>query len=171
MIPTDRIMIGLDKLGIIKHIIKASMEKEATIKIICPVSEKNIKLRNKINEEAPSIKILNAENNSFFCMCIIYRMKILGIEIRHSDTDSFSKAIDFALYSTRKLAVNSFRSIFDILWNERVLNEKLKANDKTQKDFINIAAHELRTPIPRSSAYRRFFVTESWKGSYNKIRS
>ena len=147
LIPTDRIMIGLDKLGIIKHIIKASMEKEATIKIICPVSEKNIKLRNKINEEAPSIKILNAENNSFFCMCIIDRMKILGIEIRHSDTDSFSKAIDFALYSTRKLAVNSFRSIFDILWNERVLNEKLKANDKTQKDFINIAAHELRTPI------------------------
>lgn len=147
LIPTDRIMIGLDKLGIIKNIIKTSMEKEATIKIICPVSEKNIKLINKINEEAPSIKILNAENNSFFCMCIIDRMKILGIEIRHSDTDSFSKAIDFALYSTRKLAVNSFRSIFDILWNERVLNEKLKANDKAQKDFINIAAHELRTPI------------------------
>ena len=147
LIPTDRIMIGLDKLGIIKHIIKASMEKEARIKIICPVSEKNIKLINKINEEAPSIKILNAENNSFFCMCIIDRMKILGIEVRHSDTDSFSKAIDFALYSNRKLAVNSFRSIFDILWNERVLNEKLKANDKAQKDFINIAAHELRTPI------------------------
>lgn len=80
-------------------------------------------------------------------MCIIDRIKILGIEVRHSDTDSFSKAIDFALYSNRKLAVNSFRSIFDILWNERVLNEKLKANDKAQKDFINIAAHELRTPI------------------------
>ena len=147
LIPTDRIMIGLDKLGIIKNIIKTSMEKEATIKIICPVSEKNIKLINKINEEAPSIKILNAENNSFFCMCIIDRIKILGIEVRHSDTDSFSKAIDFALYSNRKLAVNSFRSIFDILWNERVLNEKLKANDRAQKDFINIAAHELRTPI------------------------
>ena len=147
LIPTDRIMIGLDKLGIIKNIIKTSMEKEATIKIICPVSEKNIKLINKINEEAPSIKILNAENNSFFCICIIDRIKILGIEVRHSDTDSFSKAIDFALYSNRKLAVNSFRSIFDILWNERVLNEKLKANDKAQKDFINIAAHELRTPI------------------------
>lgn len=80
-------------------------------------------------------------------MCIIDRIKILGIEVRHSDTDSFSKAIDFALYSNRKLAVNSFRSIFDILWNERVLNEKLKANDKAQKDFINIAAHELKTPI------------------------
>ena len=45
LIPTDRIMIGLDKLGIIKHIIKASMEKEATIKIICPVSEKKHKTK------------------------------------------------------------------------------------------------------------------------------
>jgi signal transduction histidine kinase len=26
-------------------------------------------------------------------------------------------------------------------------NEQLKANDKMQKEFINIAAHELRTPI------------------------
>ena len=42
------------------------------------------------------------------------------------------------------VTVNSFRSIFDILWNEQVLNEKLKTNDKAQKDFINIAAHELR---------------------------
>ena len=73
--------------------------------------------------------------------------KILGIEVRHLDTDDFSKTIDFSLYSNRKLAVNSFRSVFDILWKERMLNEQLKANDKAQKDFINIAAHELRTPI------------------------
>jgi signal transduction histidine kinase len=26
-------------------------------------------------------------------------------------------------------------------------NEQLKVNDKMQRDFINIAAHELRTPI------------------------
>ena len=66
--------------------------------------------------------------------------KILGIEVRHLDTDDFSKTIDFALYSNRKLAVNSFRSVFDILWKERMLNEQLKVNDKAQKDFINIAA-------------------------------
>jgi two-component system, OmpR family, sensor histidine kinase VicK len=147
LVPNDRALIGLDKLGIINYIIKASMEKETAIKIICPVSEKNIKLLNRINEDAPSIKILNAENSSFFSICIIDSEKILGIEVRHLDTDDFSKTIDFALYSNRKLAVNSFRSVFDILWKERMLNEQLKANDKAQKDFINIAAHELRTPI------------------------
>jgi signal transduction histidine kinase len=29
----------------------------------------------------------------------------------------------------------------------QIANEQLKINDKTQKDFVNIAAHELRTPI------------------------
>jgi signal transduction histidine kinase len=32
-------------------------------------------------------------------------------------------------------------------WVQSDLYEQLKINDKMQKDFINIAAHELRTPI------------------------
>ena len=41
----------------------------------------------------------------------------------------------------------AFRSIFELLWNERVLNEELKNTETMQKEFIDIAAHELRTPI------------------------
>jgi two-component system sensor histidine kinase VicK len=33
-----------------------------------------------------------------------------------------------------------------LLWNERILNEQLKTNDKIKKEFINIASHEIRTP-------------------------
>ena len=65
----------------------------------------------------------------------------------------FSKTIDFAIYSNRKLTVNSFKSIFDLLWNERILNDQLKINDKIQKEFINIAAHELRTPAQAILGY------------------
>jgi two-component system, OmpR family, sensor histidine kinase VicK len=43
--------------------------------------------------------------------------------------------------------VNSFRSIFELLWNQHTINEELKRADMMQKQFINIAAHELRTPI------------------------
>jgi signal transduction histidine kinase len=35
-----------------------------------------------------------------------------------------------------------------LLWNERTLNEELKRAHKMQKEFIGVAAHELRTPIP-----------------------
>ena len=33
-----------------------------------------------------------------------------------------------------------------MLWNERFLNEQLKLHDKMQKEFINIASHEMKTP-------------------------
>ena len=42
--------------------------------------------------------------------------------------------------------VSFFRSVFELLWNERFLNEQLKLHDKMQKEFINIASHEMKTP-------------------------
>lgn len=147
LISNEATLIGLDKVGIIDQIIKASMEKEIVTRIICPYSEKNVKVLNRINELAPSIKIINAEYDSLFSMCVIDRDKILGIEVRDLDTDNLSNAVNYSLYSNRKLAVNSFSSIFDVLWKERMLNEQLKANDKVHRDFVNIAAHELRSPI------------------------
>jgi signal transduction histidine kinase len=37
--------------------------------------------------------------------------------------------------------------MFESLWEQAELYEKLKSHEKMQKEFINIAAHELRTPI------------------------
>jgi signal transduction histidine kinase len=61
--------------------------------------------------------------------------------------DKFSEAAGLVIYSNRKTTVDSFKSVFELLWNERVLVEELKRADKMQKEFINITAHELRTPI------------------------
>nr|MDQ3975418.1 HAMP domain-containing histidine kinase [Thermoproteota archaeon] len=43
--------------------------------------------------------------------------------------------------------VLSYDSMFESLWKQTQLNEELKCNEKMQKEFINIAAHELRTPV------------------------
>jgi two-component system sensor histidine kinase VicK len=37
--------------------------------------------------------------------------------------------------------------MFETLWKQTEMYEQLKIHDKMQKEFINIAAHELRTPI------------------------
>jgi signal transduction histidine kinase len=37
--------------------------------------------------------------------------------------------------------------MFESLWKQTELYEELKSNEKLQKEFINIAAHELRTPV------------------------
>ena len=152
-LPNNKAIVRIDNLGIIDYIIKASIEKRASIKIICPLSEENMKILSRINKEAPSIRILNSEINSLFGMCIVDGEKLLRTEIRESNTDDFSKTIDFAIYSNRKLTVNSFRSVFELLWNERLLNEQLKLSDKMQNEFINIVAYELRTPVQAILGY------------------
>jgi two-component system, OmpR family, sensor histidine kinase VicK len=52
-----------------------------------------------------------------------------------------------AIYSNSKKGTASFKSIFDILWEQTDLYEQLKLHDKMQKEFINIASHEMKTPI------------------------
>ena len=37
--------------------------------------------------------------------------------------------------------------MFELLWNERVINLESKKANQMQKEFMNVAAHDLRTPI------------------------
>jgi signal transduction histidine kinase len=52
-----------------------------------------------------------------------------------------------ATYSNSKPTVLSYASIFESLWKQTELYERLQEVDKAKDEFINIAAHELRTPI------------------------
>ncbi len=50
----------------------------------------------------------------------------------------------------------------------RVQNEKLKESGKMQKEFINVAAHELRTPIQPIIGLSDMLVSSNDKGSDNR---
>jgi signal transduction histidine kinase len=145
LLPNAKAMIRVDRLGAIDHIINAS-QRGATVKIICPLSEENSRIIRKIDEQAPAVKVLNG-NNSPYGMYIMDGEKFLRVEVKEPDAETFSGAIGFSVYSNSKLSVDSFRSVFELLWNEHTLNEELKRADKMQKQFINVAAHELRTPV------------------------
>lgn len=56
-----------------------------------------------------------------------------------------SKAL--AIYTNSKGLVISTVSMFELLWSHIDLYEELKLRDIAQKEFINIAAHELRGPL------------------------
>ena len=58
------------------------------------------------------------------------------------------------IYIEGKSTAISYATIFDSLWKQTEIYdeikkayEKIQTHDKMQKEFINIAAHELRTPI------------------------
>jgi signal transduction histidine kinase len=85
---------------------------------------------------------------------VVDRKASLVMELRDDSKSTFIEAIGLSTYSNSKAGVLSYVAIFDNLWKQTELyqkvveaNEQLKVHDKMQKEFINIAAHELRTPI------------------------
>ncbi len=145
LLPNARAMVRVDRLGFIGYIIEAS-QKGATVKIICPLSDENLEILKKISEQAPAVTILNGDD-CLYGVYIIDSKKFLRAELKDPKAEKFSEAIGFTVYSNSKVGVDSLRSVFELLWKERKLNENLKIHDKMQQEFINIAAHELRTPV------------------------
>ncbi len=153
LLPNARAMVRVDRLGFIGYIIEAS-QKGATVKIICPLSDENLEILKKISEQAPAVTILNGDN-CLYGVYIIDSKKFLRAELKDPEAEKFSEAIGFTVYSNSKVGVDSLRSVFELLWKERKLNEDLKIHDKMQQEFINIASHEIRTPTQAILGYSK----------------
>jgi signal transduction histidine kinase len=85
---------------------------------------------------------------------VVDRKASLVMEIRDDSKTTFDEAIGLSTYSNSKAGVLSYVGIFEKLRNQIELyqqvkeaNDRLKLHDKMQQEFINVATHELRTPI------------------------
>ena len=142
----SKAIIRADRLGVLDSLINASKNKGAVVKIICPITDENSQVVEQTCKKAPDIKILNG-GTSHSGLMVVDNTKFLRFGIKEPKAEEFSGAIRFVEYSNSKVGVYSSRSFFELLWNEHIQYEQLKAHDKMQKEFINIAAHELRNPI------------------------
>jgi two-component system, OmpR family, sensor histidine kinase VicK len=135
-LPNAKSVLRIDKLGVVDSLIKASQKSDTTIiRIVCSFSDENSEIISKVNGiDLP------------YGMYIVDSERAFRVEVKEPSADTFSEAIGIAVYSNRPSTVNFFKSVFELLWNERMLNEELKRADKMQREFINIAAHELKTP-------------------------
>ncbi|HEY0579381.1 MAG TPA: HAMP domain-containing sensor histidine kinase, partial [Candidatus Nitrosocosmicus sp.] len=138
-------------------IIKLSKEEE---------EEENISADKKYDTDIftySDIKIRPIEkmSNTKATIVIVDKAESLVMELKDDTKDTFIEAIGLSTHSNSKARVLSYVAIFENLWKQSELyeeikksnenlviaNERLKINDKMQKEFINIAAHELRTPL------------------------
>jgi signal transduction histidine kinase len=84
---------------------------------------------------------------------VVDRKASLVFEKIDDAKENFVEAVGLSTYSTSQPTIMSYVSIFENFWNQVELYEKLKEHDKLQKEFINIASHELRTPTQAILGY------------------
>jgi K+-sensing histidine kinase KdpD len=96
-----------------------------------------------------NIQIRNIEASSATqsTIAIVDRKQSLVIEIKDDSKERFTEAMGFATYSNSRPTVLSYVSIFESYWIQTELYKKLKDTEQMQKEFFNVAAHELRNPV------------------------
>jgi signal transduction histidine kinase len=99
--------------------------------------------------EKIDIEIRNMEPSLQTRVTILIADRKLAIAVELKDDAKINSydAIGLGVYSNSRSTVLSYASIFESLWNQSELYERLKIHDNIQREFINIAAHELRNPI------------------------
>ncbi|MGN6350838.1 MAG: sensor histidine kinase [Candidatus Nitrosocosmicus sp.] len=131
----------------------ADKNKELNINILLPIDSsirqslsfgllnKNIKNNNIFFQDiAPSVNIKIKS-------LVVDRKESLIMELKHIREEKLTASIGFSIYSNSESIVLSYASIFEVLYNQSILFGQMKEDENVKNEFINIAAHELRTPI------------------------
>jgi two-component system, OmpR family, sensor histidine kinase VicK len=140
------------------HLFREVLEHGVKVRILIPADEQE-EIKRVVNEVIPGLPHLNIRSidkslQSQIGIIVVDRRESLIVESRDDTKDNYYDAAGLAAYSNSKPIALSYASIFENLWMQSQLyeqlkeaHEQLKAHDRMQRDFINIAAHELRTPI------------------------
>jgi two-component system, OmpR family, sensor histidine kinase VicK len=102
---------------------------------------------NKEKTQKIVIRFLDPALQTKISLLIVDRKSSLAVELKDDTQEIIQHAIGLSSYSNSKSTVLTYVSIFETLWQQTEMYEHLKVHDKMQKEFINIAAHELRTPV------------------------
>jgi two-component system sensor histidine kinase VicK len=147
ILPNSKALLLEYDLGILHKLVDAAAKRKAVVRIICPLDDKNAKIAEWLSDKGgPTIQLLDGDGTDSTILVVDGKL-LFRAEYKSDQAEKFSDAIGYAVYSNSKPTVDSFKSFFEMLWNSRLLAEKLKEAERIQREFIHVAAHELRTPI------------------------
>jgi signal transduction histidine kinase len=153
--PTTNALIRQDKAGILFLLQEAAAVKKCQVKVLMPNDEliRNFIPTNNNNSNNISTRFIDHEEGGKATILIVDNKVSFVMELKDDSKETFHEAIGLSTYSNSKAGVLSYVSMFESLWEQAELYEKLKSHEKMQKEFINIAAHELRTPTQAILGY------------------
>jgi signal transduction histidine kinase len=161
------------KLGIIELLIRAAKERKIKVKVIIPSYQEEVTNRADIGldfapqfteieeisdvypnfEVRRNVPLINQTSKIKSTFLIVDRNSSLIIDLKDDTKNDFMLATGFATFSSSLSRTQSYIFVFDTIWRQAELYEKLKQHDTMQREFINISAHELRTPVQAIIGY------------------
>src|SRR5215469_10688742 len=150
MFPTTNAFIRQKNMGAIQFLEKASRERNVKVRILMPFHKSTEDVVRQLKEnyaDCIDIRYIEKMSDTKATILLVDRKVSLVLELRDDSKQTFEETIRLSTYSNSKPGVLSYVSIFENLWKQTELYEQLKYQDIIQKEFINIAAHELKTPI------------------------
>ena len=144
------------RVGIMQQFKEMAEKHGIKVRILIPATDQQ-QITQIVNEETATsglhlpyqigIRSIDKSTQTSIGILVVDRSESLIIETKDDIKDNVYDAAGLAVYSDSKPIALSYASIFESLWKQSELYEQLKIHDKMQKEFINVAAHELRTPI------------------------
>ena len=150
MFPTTNAFIRQKNIGVIQFSEEAARERNVKVRILMPSHKSTEDIVRHLKEnyaESIDIRYIEKTSDTKATILVVDRKVSLVMELRDDSKRTFDKAIGLSTYSNSRPGVLSYVSIFENLWKQTELYEQLKIHDRMQQEFINVAAHELRTPM------------------------
>ena len=165
ILPTVNAFLREHRMGIIQLLMQAMRERSVIVRILTPTNDvidnilKNTVISHQEGERRKDFDLRSINMSpeetavSTVTIVVVDKKESLVFEKTDDTKENFIEAVGMATYSNSKPTVVSYISIFESLWTQVDLYEQLKTHDKMQKEFINIASHEMKTPTQAIIGY------------------
>jgi two-component system, OmpR family, sensor histidine kinase VicK len=182
ILPTINAFLREERIGTFELLKSSILEKNVIVRIITPINDQIEALLQNVsvaitNELPPERQGKDKKRQgglqvqrsaiqfketavTTVTILVIDRKVSLAIEKTDDSKPDFMEAVGLATYSNSEPTVVSYVSIFEALWKQAELVNQLEAHDKLQREFINIASHEMKTPTQAILGYTELLETD-----------
>jgi signal transduction histidine kinase len=138
--------ITMGALALLKN---ASEKQRVKIRMLIPSSDKSKELIEQTKSNIPKINIrtISASLETKISILVVDSRQCLILELKDDKQNSSYEAVGLSTYSISPTIISSYLAVFESFWRQAELFERMKEVELLEKDFVNIAAHELRNPI------------------------